>query len=177
MLSKEKIEEEKGDNKWHTQEKAAERQFDDYALKVANIIGPKVNAPQLQSVSGIDWLKVLNGCLWTYFLLAVFSSFMRSDFLSLTCIALAFMAISMPELHGRRTFRIITAYLVVTFVYDFIWMLLFRDSEAEDAENGGTGGFIRGFGSLCMVLSFFFRIAVFFVFWKVSLNYTKIFRD
>jgi hypothetical protein len=98
---------------------------------------------------------------------------MRPDFLSLTCIALAFVAISMPELQGRRSFRIVTAYLAVTFVYDFIWLLLIRDSEAEDAENGGLGGFIRGIGSLCMIISFFFRIIVFSVFWKVSLNYVK----
>ena len=95
----------------------------------------------------------------------------------MTAIVLAFMSISLPELQGRRTFRIVTAYMVVTFVYDALFLLLLRDSDAEEAENGGTGQLIRWIGSLCMMISFLFRIVVIAVFWKVSLNYTKVIKN
>lgn len=175
IMERELQEEAKGDNPFHEKEKAIEKKFDDYAVKVAQVLGQRVNNEMatVNSTSGIDWAQVLNGCLWTYFLLTVFSTFMRADFVSLTCIALAFMAISMPELQGRRTFRLVTAYLLVTFVYDTFWLLFLRDSDAEDAEEGGTGKFIRAIGVLCMLISFFFRIVVFAVMWKVSLNYVK----
>lgn len=67
--------------------------------------------------------------------------------------------------------------LATTFIYDLFWLFLLRSSEAEDVENGGQGGFIRGFCSMMAYLSFFFRIVVIAVFWKVSLNYSKIIRQ
>lgn len=59
--------------------------------------------------------------------------------MSLTAITLGFMAINYPERTGRRTFRIVVAYLFTTFVYDLIWLFILRSSDAEDAENAGRG--------------------------------------
>ena len=67
-----------------------------------------------------------------------------------------------------------TAFLAITFVYDLLWLFILRSSEAEDAENAGRGQLIRWFGMLNCWLSFFFRIVVLAIFWKVSLHYTQI---
>lgn len=110
--------------------------------------------------------------------MTVFSSLMRTtDFLSLTCIAIGYMATNEPLRFGRKVFRIVVALLATTFIYDLLWLFLLRNSQAEDAENGGQGGFIRGFCTMMAYLSFFFRIVVIAVFWKVSLNYSKIIRQ
>lgn len=173
-LAREVEEEKKGDNRWHAQEKKAEQVLDSYAVKIAQALRKDV---QVQQSNDIAWLWVLNGALWTYFLLSVFASFTRPDFLSFTAIVLAFMAISLPELQGRRTFRIVTAYMAVTFIYDLLWLLLLRDSDAEDAELGGNGLLVQWIASLCMMVSFFFRVVVIAVFWKVSLNYTVLVKN
>ena len=99
---------------------------------------------------------------------------MRPDFMSLTCIGIAFLSINEPIRYGRRVFRIVLAMLLTTFVYDALWLLWLRSTSAEDFENGGGAWFIRWFSSLNAYLSFFFRIVVIAVFWKVSLNYRKI---
>ena len=158
----------------HKREKSAETQFDNYALKVHAIVGSKLNQAPVQDANDIEWAQVLNGCLWTYFLLTCFSSLMRPDFMSLTCIGIAFLSINEPIRYGRRVFRIVLAMLLTTFVYDALWLLWLRSTSAEDFENGGGAWFIRWFSSLNAYLSFFFRIVVIAVFWKVSLNYRKI---
>ena len=106
--------------------------------------------------------------------MTVFSSMARPDFMSLTAIALAFMVITFPQQHKRRTFRLVTAFIAISFVYDLIWLLILHSGDADDAENAGRGKLIRWFGMLNVWLSFFFRIVVFGIFWKVSLHYTQI---
>lgn len=66
----------------------------------------------------------------------------------------------------------VTAFLCITFVYDLLWLFILRDTGSEDAENAGRGQLIRWFAALNMWLSFFFRIVVIAIFWKVSLHYT-----
>lgn len=173
---KEVEEEQNGDvnGNLHQLEKNAESRFDDYALKVNAIVGKQLKQTPVYNADDIEWAQILNGCLWTYFLLTCFSSLMRPDFMSLTCIGIAFLSINEPIRYGRRVFRAVVAMLLTTFVYDALWLLWLRSSSAEEIENGGNGWFIRWFSSLNAYLSFFFRIIVIAVFWKVSLNYRKI---
>lgn len=103
-----------------------------------------------------------------------FSSLIRPDFMSLTAVSLGFMTVNFPEMTGRRIFRLVVAFLMVTFVYDLLWLLIIRSSGAEDAEHAGRGQIIRWFSVINCWLSFLFRIVVIGVFWKVSLNYTRI---
>lgn len=175
------FEEEHGDisEKFHQREKMMEKVMDSYATKIQNALSsqPKLKVQPVSNAEDIAWAKVLNGCLMAYFIMTVFSSLMRPDFLSLTCIALAYMAANEPLRFGRRVFRIVVGMLVATFVYDLIWLFIIRSSQAEDVENGGQGGLIRGLSIMMAYISFFFRIVVIAVFWKVSLNYSKIIRQ
>ena len=156
-----------------------EKVMDSYATKIQNALSsqPKLKVQPVSNAEDIAWAKVLNGCLMAYFIMTVFSSLMRPDFLSLTCIALAYMATNEPLRFGRRVFRIVVGMMVATFVYDLIWLFIIRSSQAEDVENGGQGGFIRGVSIMMAYISFFFRIVVTAVFWKVSLNYSKLIRQ
>ena len=75
---------------------------------------------------------MLEVVLYVYLVLTIVSSLMRPDFMSLTCIALGMLAINDPIRFGRRTFRLVVAMLIATFVYDFLWLIWLRSSEAED---------------------------------------------
>jgi peptidoglycan/LPS O-acetylase OafA/YrhL len=94
--------------------------------------------------------------------------------MSLTCVGLGFLAVSEPTRFGRRVFRIVVGLLATTFVYDLIWLFWLRSSEAENFEDGAGAWWIRKFSLINSYISFFFRIAVIGVFWKVSLNYRSI---
>ena len=167
-------EEQTGDHRYHEKEKNLEKVFDNYALKVHAIVAPSLKQDQVSHADHIHWDKALLGCLWTYLLLTVIASLARPDFMSLTAISLAFLVLHFPTQHGRRTFRMITVFLVITFVYDLLWLFILRSSEAEDAEMAGRGQLIRWFAHLNAWLSFFFRIVVIAIFWKVSLHYTQV---
>jgi hypothetical protein len=94
--------------------------------------------------------------------------------MSLTALCLAFLTVHFHEMTSRRVFRLVVLLLCATFIYDLLWLTLFRDSDAEAAEFAGKGTLIRWFATLNCWLSFFFRIVVIAVFWKVSLNYSRI---
>jgi len=97
--------------------------------------------------------------------------------MSLTCIGIGMLAITEPTRFGRRVFRIVVGLLCTTFVYDLLWLLWLRSSEAEDFEDGNTGAWwIRKFCLINAYISFFFRIVVIGIFWKVSINYRSILR-
>ena len=128
----------------------------------------------MDNADHIHWDKALLGSLYVYLLLTVFSSLARPDFMNLTAICLAFLVTTFPMQHGRRTFRMVTAMMAVTFIYDLLWLFILRSGDADDAENAGRGQLLRWFVMLNCWLSFFFRIAVIAIFWKVSLHYTQV---
>ena len=119
------------------------------------------------------WAQVLEVVLWIYLVLTILSSLIRPDFMSLTTIALGLLAVNDPFRFGRRVFRIVTAMIATTFIYDLIWLFWLRSSDAETFEDAGSSGlyWIRSFSMIVAYISFFFRIIVIAVFWKVSLNY------
>lgn len=169
---KEMEEEEYGDinPQFHAKEKEMEQKMDELAKK-ANVIfqtrqGGTGDEP-------IVWAKVLEVVLWIYLVLTILSSIIRPDFMSLTCIAIGLLSVGDPYRFGRRTFRIVTAGILTTFVYDLIWLFWLRSSQAETFEDSGSSGlyWIRTFCMTVAYISFFFRIIVIAVFWKVSLNY------
>ena len=122
------------------------------------------------------WAKVLEVVLWIYLVLTIVSSLIRPDFMSLTCIALGLMSVGDPYRFGRRSFRLVTAMVATTFVYDLVWLFWLRSTEAETFEDGNSSGMyvIRSIAMISAYISFFFRIIVIAVFWKVSLNYMSI---
>jgi|688.fasta_scaffold281469_1 hypothetical protein len=168
-------EEEYGDvnPQFHAKEKEMEQKIDELAKK-ANVIfqtrqGGTGDEP-------IFWAKILEVVLWIYMVLTILSSIIRPEFMSLTCIAIGFLSVGDPYRFGRRTFRIVTAGILTTFVYDLIWLFWLRNSDSEIFEDSGSSGlyWIRTFCMFVAYISFFFRIIVIAVFWKVSLNFISL---
>ena len=124
----------------------------------------------------IPWILATQIILFIYFLLTCFAMFARPDFLSLTCCAVGLLVLDNPDLISRSTFRSLTACILVSWVYDLVYLFMIRDSSQEAEADGGTEGTARGISVLFAYLSFFFRIVVALVFWKDSLDFRKIIR-
>ena len=75
--------------------------------------------------------------LLVYFGLTMLSMMARPDFLSLVVISLGIFAMECPNYITRRTFRLLVAVSLVTFLYDFVFLLFIRDAQAEDMEFQG----------------------------------------
>ena len=67
--------------------------------------------------------------------------------------------------------------ILVSWVYDFMYLFLFTSAEGEDEEDGGMEYNVRRFSRLFAYISFFFRIVVFAVFWKDSVDFNRIIRN
>jgi hypothetical protein len=115
--------------------------------------------------------------LCIYFVLTALSMLLRPDFLSVTACALGIYATECPQNIKRSMFRILVIFVVITFVYDIVFLLFIHDSTQEDSESAGMLTNLRRFAYLFVWISFFFRPIVILVMWKVSLDFRKIMRN
>ena len=111
-----------------------------------------------------------------YLILTSFSMFLRPDFLSLTAVALGIYATENPQNIKRSLFRMLVAFVMVTFVFDLVFLLFIHSSDADDEESGGTVTNVRRFAYFFAWISFFFRPIVIAVLWKDSLDFRTIVR-
>ena len=66
--------------------------------------------------------------------------------------------------------------IAVSWVWDFFYLFIFTSAADEDEEDGGMEYNVRRFSRLFSYISFFFRIIVFLVFWKDSVDFNAIVR-
>ena len=85
----------------------------------------------------LPWTELTKSALLVYFGLTMLSMMARPDFLSLVVISLGIFAMECPNYITRRTFRLLVAVSLVTFLYDFVFLLFIRDAQAEDMEFQG----------------------------------------
>jgi len=101
----------------------------------------------------------------------------RRDTISITVCACAIYVTYFPEYISRQTFRGFVLLILVSFVWDFLYLFLFTSAADEDEEDGGIEYTTRRFSRLFSFISFFFRIIVLAVFWKASADFSKIIRQ
>jgi hypothetical protein len=86
------------------------------------------------------------------------------------------LVIDQPDLISKKTFRRLVAAIFISMAYDFIYLFILRDGNAEDEADGGSERTVRYISLFACYISFFFRIIVALVFWKDSMDYQKIIR-
>ena len=109
-------------------------------------------------------------------ILTMLVMFQRKDTLSITVCSCAVYVLECPQFISRQTFRGFVLMILVSWVWDFFYLFLFTSAADEDEEDGGMEYNVRRFSRLFSYISFFFRIVVVAIFWKVSLDFSKIVR-
>ena len=87
--------------------------------------------------------------------------------MSLTAIAMGIYAVELPQYFRRYMFRLLVAFLFITFIYDIDDLFFIHDSNADAEADGGVQSNVRLFSKLFTYLSLLFRPIVIVVFWKV----------
>lgn len=103
--------------------------------------------------------------------------FQRKDTLSITVCSCAIYVLEFPSYISRQTFRGFVLMIVVSWIWDFFYLFIFTSTADEDEEDGGMEYNVRRFSRIFSYISFFFRIIVVLVFWKDSLDFSKIIRQ
>lgn len=108
-----------------------------------------------------------------YLCLSLASCFFRADFINVTiCVVAIYMLTETQEIR-KNTFRNLVFAIVVSFFYDFVFLL--EASGDYNKDNGGSDGGmekgVRKFSLTMTTISFFFRLIVMIIFWKDSLDF------
>lgn len=96
--------------------------------------------------------------------------------MSLTCITIGIYAVQMPQNITRNLFRMLVVFLLVSFVYDLIFLVFIHNSEADDELDSQMANNVRRFAYFFAWISFGFRPIVILVFWKDSMDFRRIIR-
>ncbi len=114
--------------------------------------------------------------LLIYFVITSLAMLFRPDFMSMTVVAIGIYAVVNPHSVRREQFRLLVIFVLITFVYDLVFLLFLRSIEDEDEVNSQMAINVRRLAYFFCWISFALRPVVLLVFWKNSLNFTKYYR-
>jgi hypothetical protein len=113
--------------------------------------------------------------VWIFACLTMLLMLKRPAFVNITVAALAFYVLENPQNISRQTFRGLVLLIVLSWVYDFIWLFFIDASVSEeDEEDGGNEYKLRRFIRLLSYIALMFKVILVLVFWKDSLDFRNI---
>lgn len=138
-------------------------------------------ASQMARKYGVDydnimWLDLSKWVVLIYALLSMFVMFQRAGMINITVCACALYVLENPQYISRQTFRGFVLMIFVTWVYDFLYLFWFSSDEGEDEEGGGMEYTVTRFSRLFAYINLVFKVIVFLVFWKDSMDFNSIVR-
>ena len=88
------------------------------------------------------------------------SSFLKADFVTLTCVCAGLLFVHDATFLQRSTFRQLVALVFLSLVYDIVWFS-FYDEELENKIDGNIQPGVRKISILINYFSFMFRVSIY----------------
>ena len=88
----------------------------------------------------------------------MFSSFLKADFVTLTCVAIGLLFIHDASNLERSTFRKLVGLVFFSLVYDLVWFSIYNE-DLENKLDGEIQTGLRKFSLLINYFSFLFRVS------------------
>ena len=88
----------------------------------------------------------------------MFSSFLKADFVTLTCVAIGLLFVHDASNLERSTFRKLVGLVFFSLVYDLVWFSIFNE-DLENKLDGEIQTGLRKFSLLINYFSFLFRVS------------------
>lgn len=140
-----------GDNQYHAREKAIVAAFEGFTNGVATKL----------KYEETPWLNLTWFMLGVQLIISMLVSFFRPDFVTLTAVALGLYFLDKPENCRRIYFRYLVVLLLVSIVYDFLFLFWIND---YDNDNEGSGeSSLKKFSLLMSWISFCWRVSNYYV--------------
>jgi len=124
----------------------------------------------------IPWLYFLWNCLLIYLLCSILVMFYKADFINQTIGCCALYMLLHPQETTKTRFRVLVLGILLSIIYDSVWLYLKHGELAEDGKksDGGALKGIRTFSLAMAYVSFLVRFIIAIVFWRVSREFEKI---
>jgi hypothetical protein len=121
------------------------------------------------------WFKIMQWFNVIYCILTLCTCFIRSDFINLTVCVLICYCVSKLNTLKRWQFRLIVVGLIMSWLSDILWMIFHTSSWWAPANYDGDCELaLRRFVVIVTYLSFIFRVFIFLVFWKLSVDFNRL---
>ena len=88
----------------------------------------------------------------------MFSSFLKADFVTLTCVAIGLLFVHDASNLERSTFRKLVGLVFFSLVYDLVWFSIYNE-DLENKLDGEIQTGLRKFSLLINYFSFLFRVS------------------
>jgi len=124
----------------------------------------------------VPWFTCTKLVLYIYAVMTCFVLFFRADFINLTVCITGFYMIYNTDHVKKWTFQMLVLGIFLTMLID-IFFFVMNDYGIESKGDGGLESGVRRFSLNMSYASFFFRIIVALVFWKDSLDFTRIIKN
>lgn len=109
-------------------------------------------------VRKVPWHSLTSLMLLVQLVLTMFASFLKADFVSLTCVTIGILYIHDASNLERKTFRHLVVVVFLSLVYDIVWFAIY-DEAKENALDGGTQPNLRKITLIITYFSFLFRVS------------------
>ncbi len=90
--------------------------------------------------------------------LTMFSSFLKADFVTLTCVTIGLLFVHDATNLERSTFRKLVGLVFFSLVYDIVWFSIYNE-DVENKLDGEVQTGLRKFSLLLNYFSFLFRVS------------------
>jgi len=106
----------------------------------------------------VPWYTLTWAMLIIQLVLTMLSSFLKADFVTLTCVTAGLLFVHDARNLGKQTFRKLVALVFLSLIYDVIWFS-FYDEELENIIDGNIQPRLRKIFLLINYFSFMFRVS------------------
>ena len=124
------------------------------------------------------WYILFRISMYSYILMTLFWWFYKPDFLNITVCSIMFYLFANPMQMRQWHIRLISFGIFITWIFDLTWIIIntshYWDEQPYD---GNVELGLRRFVLCVCYISFIFRIVIFIVFWKVSVEFSRFFNE
>lgn len=106
----------------------------------------------------MPWFTLTWFVLHVQLVLTMFSSFLKADFVTLTCVAMGLLFVHDASNLERSTFRKLVGLVFFSLVYDLVWFSIYNE-DLENKLDGEIQTGLRKFSLLINYFSFLFRVS------------------
>jgi hypothetical protein len=118
----------------------------------------------------VVWLGVVQTMIALELGLNFLACLSRPDFITTLVCTLAIFFLSDSSDLNRDRFRWLPVFLLVSILYDLVWLLFLQQMNSE-LQEGGIEHTVKQFSLIISYLSMAFKVPLFLVLWKVSVNF------
>ena len=109
-------------------------------------------------MNSVPWFRLTCYVLGIYSLLTCLVMFFRTDFINLTVCTVAIYMMMNTDKIRKWTFRMLVMAIILSMVYDVIWVIMIQDFSSERPEDGGLEKTVRNFSLKMSLVSLVFRV-------------------